>query len=275
LRSLWADGFSCDEPTERPGSVLRRIISSSIWRRCRSGPGGGVRNIGDMVTLRNAGPHETMSACVQTSRRGRGQAWIRKLQRAYSKGTIDPEVSRLVASIPGWTWTWTHSVKDVTTRQAEAAQWYQAEFMDDDISSVTSRWVRDTRSRYWSGSMLPGAATLLESLPGWSWGSPRVRPGDVRKPGRQATVRPTRREYILRRQEMALKQQCSRMEEFCALRGQSPSPSETTAYRTARKLRIAYANNDLPSELVSRLDAAPGWTWQGPPRGGRRVRASA
>jgi excisionase family DNA binding protein len=100
--------------------------------------------------------------------------WVQEQRRAHKQGRLRTERSRLLASLPGWTWDAPQTRWDQHYVQllGYVGRTGHARVPHRHLEAGThlGDWVRAQRRSHGRGSLSEDRARRLEALPGWSWG---------------------------------------------------------------------------------------------------------
>ncbi|MDD5512118.1 MAG: helicase associated domain-containing protein, partial [Dehalococcoidales bacterium] len=106
--------------------------------------------------------------------------WIRTQKVNYRQGNLSPDRIKKLESIPGWNWGTSH--KDGWELTFEGVkQWkkqhdkFPSQKSKDTEERKLGLWIRRQKVNYRQGNLSPDRIKKLESIPGWNWGTSRVR----------------------------------------------------------------------------------------------------
>ena len=98
--------------------------------------------------------------------------WYNNVRQAYIHGTISPERTILIESLPGWNQdkdaAWKATFDEVKAYMSEHGRKPSGRDRDYSVKRLGT-WCSNVRRSHIGGSLGAERTTLIESLPGWSW----------------------------------------------------------------------------------------------------------
>ena len=172
--------------------------------------------------------------------------WVHSQRSVYRNGKLDPDRTARLEALPGWTWDpyaelWDEGFGHLCRfAEREGHSRPPASYVKDGYR--LGQWVSEQRTAYAKGQLASDRVARLEALPGWTW-DPRAA-----------------------QWEEGFGYLCHFAErEGRARVSQSWVEDGFRLGRWVSKQRATHANGKIASDRVARLEALPGWTWDGRP----------
>ncbi|MHB1710862.1 MAG: DEAD/DEAH box helicase [Acidimicrobiales bacterium] len=171
--------------------------------------------------------------------------WVQVQRTTYKNSRLHPERIQRLEMLPGWAWNpyeagWEEGFRCLVQYAAEHGDARPPQKHADSSGFNLGTWVTVRRRMGANGKLDAAKVAALEALPGWVW--------DSRQPNREAGY-----QHLLR---------------FIEREGhpQVPAMHVEGGFRLGQWVYNAQARHKrgrLPDEQARRLEALPGWTWQG------------